>query len=70
MSRLAGTMTNTASSANRSGRYESSGMLIAKKCLHCGEQKISGQSHPKCSPLIQLEIESQKIMDKLMGWAA
>jgi hypothetical protein len=68
MSRLSGSITNTQSSANRSGKYESSGSVIAKRCLHCGEEKITGKSHPKCSPLIQLDMQVQKIMDKINGY--
>jgi len=63
-----GQRTNTTSSKSAGGRYESSGSVIAKKCLHCGETKISGQSHPKCSPLIQLDIESQRFMDYFNGY--
>jgi hypothetical protein len=69
MSRLSGSITNTQSSANRSGRYESSGSVIAKRCLHCGEIKPASHiSHPLCSIEIQLDIQARKIMDKINGY--
>ena len=67
MSSNMGQRTNTTSSKSAGGRYESSGSVIAKKCLHCGEDKLSGQSHKNCSRLIQLDMQARKIMDKING---
>jgi hypothetical protein len=76
MSRLSGSITNTTSSANRSGRYESSGSVIAKRCLHCGEIKPASHiSHPLCSIEIQKKVNEDEnsrlawlIMDRINGY--
>lgn len=75
MSNNMGQRTNTTTSKSAGGRYESSGSVIAKKCLHCGEDKLSGQSHPKCSKEIQkkaIKDEENRIawliMDKINGY--
>ncbi len=48
---------------------ESSGAVIGKKCLWCGEVKPASHiSHPECSKEIQLEKQAELIADRINGY--
>lgn len=45
--------TSSAAHGHADQRGESIGHIIPKTCLACGKRKKAGQSHPKCSRILQ-----------------